>query len=378
MRILFTSTAGLGHLLPLLALASAASAAGHSVRVSTPAHQADRVVDRDLVWHDLVEPTQAQRDEVRAEAAGEEEAGVQIFGRLNPAAGLPGIEALMRDWRPDLVVSEGGEFAGGLAAERAGLPVVRVHPGLVLDNHWEKLVAPALSAVRDDLGLDADVSAERLVAAPQVSYFPREFDRGPALANVTRVRRPGLPRPVEDREPLIYVTFGSEIPALPMFAPTVMSAVAAARRTGCRVLLAVGSADPSRLGDLTGVEVASWVDQTALLPRARAVIGHGGAGTTLDALAAGTPTVAVPFFADQPVNAEQLRDTRTGVAVPPGPDLTERLADALDKVLAEKPSGCAPMAAAVHGLPDIEEGVALLERTVRTLVGRAAPAGGPA
>src|SRR4028119_2283145 len=106
----------------------------------------------------------------------------------------------MRDWQPDLVVSEGGEFAGGLAAERAGLPVVRVHPGLVLDNHWEKLVAPALSAVRDDLGLDADVGAQRLVAAPQVSCCPREFDRGVALANVARVRRPGLPRPVDDRE----------------------------------------------------------------------------------------------------------------------------------------------------------------------------------
>jgi UDP:flavonoid glycosyltransferase YjiC (YdhE family) len=165
---------------------------------------------------------------------------------------------------------------------------------------------------------------------------------------------------------------------MPMFAPTVGAAVAAARQTGCRIVLAVGSADPRRLGDLTGVDVASWVDQSEVLPRARAVISHGGAGTTLDALAAGTPTIAVPFFADQPINAERLHTTGTGIAVPPGPDLTDRLADALDSVLAEKPSGCAPMAAAVHGLPDVEEGVALLERTARTLVGRAAPAGGPA
>lgn len=378
MRILFTSTAGLGHLLPLLPLASAASAAGHSVQVSTPAQHADRVVDRNLTWHEMDQPTQTQRDQVWAQALDPERAGVQIFGRLNPAAALPGLEALLACWQPDLVVSEGAEFAGGLAAERAGLPVVRVHPGLILDNHWEKLAAPALSTVRVDLGLDADLAARRLIAPPQVSYFPREFDRDPEPANVTRVRRPRLPRPVEDREALIYVTFGSEIPGLPMFAPTVMSAVAAARRTGCRVLLAVGSADPSGLGDLTGVEVASWVDQAVVLPRARAVISHCGAGTTLDALAAGTPTVAVPFFADQPLNAEQLGATGTGLAVPPGPDLTERLTEALGTVLTGELPGCAPMAAAVHGLPDAGEAVALLERKARTPLAAAASAGVPA
>ena len=165
------------------------------------------------------------------------------------------------------------------------------------------------------------------------------------------------------------MTFGSEIPGLPMFVPAATAAVAAARRTGHRVLLSVGSADPSVLGDLSGIEVASWVEQAAVLPRPRAVISHAGAGTTLDALAAGTPTVAVPFFADQPWNAEQLAATGTGVVVAPGPQLTERLTDALQQVLAEEPAGCAQMARTVRDLPDISEAVALLERTaLRPLV----------
>lgn len=263
MRILFTSTAGLGHLLPLLQLATAAAAAGHSVQVATPRRNADRVLGQDLLWHDLTEPSQAQRDEVRAEAPDEERAGAQIFGRLNPRAALPGIEALIAGSPPDLVVSEGAEFAGGLAAERAGLPVVRVHPGRVLGNLWERLAGPALSSVRTELGLDADPTGERLVAAPQVSYFPHEFDPGPQPTNLTRVRRPGLPRPGEEREPLVYITFGSEIPGMPMFVPAARAAVAAARKSGCRVLLSVGSADPGSLGDLSGIEVAPWVDQTA-------------------------------------------------------------------------------------------------------------------
>ena len=70
----------------------------------------------------------------------------------------------------------------------------------------------------------------------------------------------------------------------------------------------------------------------------------------------------MPFFADQPVNAERLTATQTGVAVPPGPELAPRLVRALDEVLSAEPPGCRPMAAAVHGLPDIAEAVALLER----------------
>ena len=94
----------------------------------------------------------------------------------------------------------------------------------------------------------------------------------------------------------------------------------------------------------------------------------------LDALAAGTPSIAVPFFADQPMNAEQLVATDTGLAVPPGPDLTGRLTHALQAVLAAEPPGCAAMAAAVHGLPGIDEAVALLERIARVPV--TATAGG--
>ena len=123
----------------------------------------------------------------------------------------------MADEQPDLVVSEGAEFAGGLAAERAGsrgAGAPRARPGPCgRPGHLGPLVGPGGPGAR------ADPTAERLVAAPQISYFPSQFDRGSTSAAVTRVRRPGLPRPVEDREPLVYVTFGSEIPGMPMFVP---------------------------------------------------------------------------------------------------------------------------------------------------------------
>jgi UDP:flavonoid glycosyltransferase YjiC (YdhE family) len=231
-----------------------------------------------------------------------------------------------------------------------------VHGGL-----WEHAVAPILSATRTELGLPPDPAAERLIAVPQLSFFPTAIDRRSTEATVTRVRRPGLPVPRPVRDPLIYVTLGSEIPGTPMFAPTARAAVEAARRTGLRVVISVASADPELLGSRSGIEVVSWVDHAEVLPRARALISHGGAGTTLDAIAAATPMVTVPFFADQPFNADSVVAAEAGCTVRPGQELTQRLTDALHAVLSEPPPGCARLADAVAALPDLSAAVSLLE-----------------
>src|SRR5262249_47793402 len=49
-----------------------------------------------------------------------------------------------------------------------------------------------------------------------------------------------------------------------------------------------------------------------LLPRASALVHHGGIGTALQALAAGIPQLIVPVFLDQPDNGRRL--ARLGVA----------------------------------------------------------------
>ena len=51
-----------------------------------------------------------------------------------------------------------------------------------------------------------------------------------------------------------------------------------------------------------------------MLAGASAAVGHGGAGTTLSALAAGCPLVVVPLFADQPYNAVRVAVSGAGVA----------------------------------------------------------------
>ncbi|MEH2260745.1 glycosyltransferase [Nostoc sp.] len=74
-----------------------------------------------------------------------------------------------------------------------------------------------------------------------------------------------------------------------------------------------------------------------LFPQLPAVVHHGGASTTAAVLRAGTPSITVPFFADQPVWGEKL--TRLGVSPQPIPyhKVSEKtLAEAIKVVLGDE------------------------------------------
>jgi UDP:flavonoid glycosyltransferase YjiC (YdhE family) len=61
-----------------------------------------------------------------------------------------------------------------------------------------------------------------------------------------------------------------------------------------------------------------WL-QAQVMPHAAAMVGHGGFGTTVQALAAGIPVVVVPLFVDQPHNARRVHDAGVGLALEDGP-----------------------------------------------------------
>ena len=83
-----------------------------------------------------------------------------------------------------------------------------------------------------------------------------------------------------------------------------------------RVLLTVGTeVDPADLGAVpANVHVEPWVPQGAVMAHASAMVGHGGSGSTLAAMAAGMPLAVVPLFADQPENADRVADARRRAA----------------------------------------------------------------
>ncbi len=79
-------------------------------------------------------------------------------------------------------------------------------------------------------------------------------------------------------------------------------------------MLALGQADPTPLGPLpANVHPVGWVPLSSLLPTCQAIVHHGGAGTTLTALAHGVPQLVLPNGADRHINA--LAAQRRGTAM---------------------------------------------------------------
>ena len=136
MKILFSSTAGLGHLLPLVPIARAARNAGYQVQVLTDAKHA-------AGWLTSGSSSCPRRRLRRGPGTGLRAADpvdVQPAPRRSSVALIRGrarTRSVFRDWRPDVVVSEAAEFPAGLVAETEGLPVVRVHPGQAGLDIWD-------------------------------------------------------------------------------------------------------------------------------------------------------------------------------------------------------------------------------------------------
>jgi sterol 3beta-glucosyltransferase len=117
---------------------------------------------------------------------------------------------------------------------------------------------------------------------------------------------PGLADWLDSGEPPFFLGFGS-MPILDP-APVVEAAAEAARRAGARIIIGAGWTELAQAeGALPEhVRTVGFVDYDWLFPLCRAVIHHGGSGTTGVGLTAGCPTWIYSFFYDQPFWGKQV------------------------------------------------------------------------
>jgi hypothetical protein len=359
-RVLFASTQGAGHFNPLVPFIEAYGRAGHDALVvgpptldarEYPFRRGEQPPDDVLgpLWDGMPAQPPGQGDVIVV--------GV-IFARLNVDAMLPTVRAAIEDWLPDLVVREPSEFASAIAADELGVPHVRVGIGLAtVEEHALAFASPALEERRP--GLTA-----RIAASPYMTCFPASLD--PAPWPVRRFRDPALdetPGPLPDwwpgdERPLLYVTFGSVAAQFPPAATAYARALEAASDLPVRVLLTVGVGAELELGEPPpNVHVERWVPQADVLGHAAAVVGHGGSGTTLGALAAGLPLVVVPLFADQPPNAARVAIAGAGVAAP-----MDGIRAGVERVLGDPSYRAAAerIADEMQRLPPVDDAVRLL------------------
>ncbi|MET4165006.1 sterol 3beta-glucosyltransferase [Gordonia terrae] len=136
----------------------------------------------------------------------------------------------------------------------------------------------------------------------------------------------------------VYVGFGSMLPADPDGLADAFRT--AARRLGIRLLVSGGwsgfmssesVSDASTSGD--AVRVVGHVDHDAVLPRCRAAVHHGGAGSVAAGLRAGLPTLVTWVGADQPIWGRALSSARVGATLPMARVTAESLTRTLDRIL---------------------------------------------
>lgn len=339
MRVLFSSCAGYGHLQPMLPLARALVDAGHEVAVA---------VDSDLL--------------ARAKAAGFEAfaAGIspgegfgrlgkrfpdRAFDRLRPdeilgwyvphffgealaPPMLDDLESLVERWRPDLILHETFEFAGPIAAATAGIPSACLTLGTRLPDAVVDDTALAVAFLWRERGLEPDPSAGiyryLCLDITPAGLQPRESARGAgvlhplrsiAMAPLAGEKLPGWIE-AERHRPLIYMTLGTNTNSdLTMF----RAAIDGMSGVDLDLLVTIGLQNDVGLLDPLpeNAHVEAYVPQSLLLPRCAAVISHGGAGTTLNALALGLPLLTLPQGADQYLIADLVVAAGAGLKLVP-------------------------------------------------------------
>jgi vancomycin aglycone glucosyltransferase len=213
-------------------------------------------------------------------------------------------------------------------AEYHGIPLAGLHffPAQALERGWlhSLITKEATNAQRRALGLpDAsgcptgplEIQAYDELCLPELAAQWAGDSRRPFVGALSCE----LPTDADDEvlswiaagTPPIYFGLGST-PITPP-ADIVTMIIAACAQLNERALICAGPNDFTGIPPCDDhVKVVDAVNHSAILPACRAIVQHGGAGTTAAALRAGTPTLILWLWLDQPVWAGAVERLQVG------------------------------------------------------------------
>ena len=383
MRLLFSFVGGRGHVEPLLPIARAAEAAGHTVAF---AGRHSRLAVIEALGFDFF-PLGAPGDNkppqrlplLELDPEREEHDVRERFIRDAARERAPAAVALYADWRPDVVACDQMDFGGLIAAERVGLPyatvlVLAAGSALVRPD----VVAEPLDELRAEHGLPPDPEVAMHGRYLVLSPFPSTLrDPGYPLPSTAHFFRAFSPDPADDASPwpmrlkaapTVYFTLGTvfNLESGDLFSRVLEGL----RGLPINVVATVGPhIDPDEFQPLPeNTHVEQYIPQSQVLPYCDAVVSHGGSGSVLGALAHGLPSVLLPMGADQPLNAarcEELGVARVLDAVRAAP---EAIRESVSVVLSELSYRAAAerLRDEIAALPDPAHAVTLIERLAET------------
>jgi MGT family glycosyltransferase len=311
-RFLFVTWWGGGNVTPVVGLGTRLRHRGHEVRVLGPRVLASRFEGEGIDYRTQRGPD-AWGDDVVGDLASE------IEGE-----------------RPDALVVDFMMPEALCVAEASGVPtaaLVHTRYQPVLNGEMDLVGAfttlDAVNATRESLALPRTPRMVELLdrTARVIVTLPRVFDDDATdlPANVRYVgavmEEPGPdagwqpPWPAGDGSPLVVASLGTT----PMDEMSIIQRVLdALAELPVRALLTVGAhIDPRDLQVPANARVGGYVRHAAVLPHARMLVTHAGAGSVAAALTHGVPMVCVPLGREQPLNAARVVELGVGRALTP-------------------------------------------------------------
>jgi len=363
-RVLFTSTAGDGHVLPILPLAQAFAVRGDDVLVAAAASHSERIerlglrfVQTGPTMGELAAALQEHRAGLARPAAMHDRpaAFTGRFALIEAPRRMEDLRRVVATARPDVLIHESADLAAPIAGLAAEIPTINHAFGLPIPEPALRRAGEAMAAFWRAAGLEPD----ELAGAYRGSYvgicppsFRAELPSSPSRVYALRPAeaRSALGRLERDR-PLVYATLGTTFNAAETFR-TLLDAFDA---IDCDVLMTIGrDREPADLEPIpANVRIERYVPQAEILPNCDAVVAHAGSGSVLAALAHGLPLVLVPQGADQFANADACMAAGVAEAIDPSELTVGRLRETLQRVIGDAAYGAAArsVAAEIAAMP---------------------------
>ncbi|MEB4209868.1 glycosyltransferase [Mycobacterium sp. 94-17] len=334
MKIVLAAYGGRGDVEPCAALGRELMRRGHQVRLAVPPNLTGFVESTGLAAVGYGPDTQ-QGMSVAQELLGSLQWGVGGLSHI--------VERVTRIWMDksatlaslatgaDLLVAHMNDQAlAANVAEHHGVPLAALHvfPARIMPS------SPLYSSITQD----ADVAQRRALGLPERTPTrpaggPLEIQSYDELclpAPAADWLEPGGRRPcvgsltlelptdtddevlswIADGTPPVYCGFGSTPVSSP--AETVAVISAACGQLGERALICSGANDFTDVPLIDHVKVVEAMNYAAVFPACRAVVHHGGSGTTAAGLRAGVPTLILWTVWDQPMWAAAVEQLQVG------------------------------------------------------------------
>ena len=260
--------------------------------------------------------------------------GVELEPRLND------LFETVEQWKPHVVVHDVAEFAAPLVATSAGIPYVEHSYGPAIQNDVIRAAGDATAPFWASHGL-APHPLGGLYRYLYLDVCPPSLQVREAVPGVVQGIRTVETEPPDIHDPwldalrdlpVVYITLGTVYNQNLEVFQTLLNGL---RDEALNIVVTVGKQnDPEMLGrQPSNVHVHQYIPQEQLLPHCAAVVTHGGAGSTLGALAFGLPLLVVPQGADHYYNADRVVAAGAAVQLMPDRLTTDSARDAVRMLL---------------------------------------------